>query len=91
MFFSLVRWSAGVWCTYGWGSINTCLLANSMYFESPEVDMVTVAQNFVSGNNPKGFASTLVHFMGKIYKEAEKFAYQNGAKVAVIYGGAPMG
>ncbi|KAM5547879.1 DEAD-box ATP-dependent RNA helicase 52C [Rosa sericea] len=27
----------------------------------------------------------------QIYEEAEKFAYQSGAKVAVVYGGAPMG
>ncbi|KAM5551884.1 putative mediator of RNA polymerase II transcription subunit 12 [Rosa sericea] len=29
--------------------------------------------------------------LGHIYKEAEKFACQNGAKVAVVYGGVPMG
>lgn len=29
-------------------------------------DMVRVAQHFVRGNNPKEFASTLVHFMGKV-------------------------
>ncbi|CAN6568637.1 unnamed protein product [Malus baccata var. baccata] len=44
------------------------MLANYIYFESPE-DMVRVSHHFVRGNNLKEFASTLVNFMGKCYPE----------------------
>ncbi|RXI09093.1 hypothetical protein DVH24_023237 [Malus domestica] len=50
------------------------MLANYIYFESPEVDMVRVSHHFVRGNNPKEFASTLVNFMGKCYPEEDDLA-----------------
>ncbi|XVF12235.1 hypothetical protein REPUB_Repub08aG0097600 [Reevesia pubescens] len=43
------------------------MLAKYIYFESPELDMARVLYNFVRGNNPKKFASTLVNFMSKCY------------------------
>ncbi|BBG97856.1 hypothetical protein Prudu_007106 [Prunus dulcis] len=50
------------------------MLANYIYFESPEVDMVRVSHHFVRGNNPKEFASTLVNFMGKCYPGEDDLA-----------------
>ncbi|KAL3506995.1 hypothetical protein ACH5RR_032377 [Cinchona calisaya] len=43
------------------------MLAEYIYSESPEVDMVKVSFHFVRGKNTKKFASTLVNFMGKCY------------------------
>nr|XP_011469680.1 PREDICTED: Golgi to ER traffic protein 4 homolog isoform X2 [Fragaria vesca subsp. vesca] len=62
-----IKWSAEFGAPRAGAPEIHVMLANYMYFESPEVDMVRVAQHFVRGNNPKEFASTLVHFMGKCY------------------------
>lgn len=50
------------------------MLAEYIYSESPEVDMVKVSFHFVRGKSPKNFASTLVNFMGKCYTGEDDLA-----------------
>ncbi|KAK4578911.1 hypothetical protein RGQ29_028827 [Quercus rubra] len=50
------------------------MLAEYIYSESSEVDMVRVSNHFVRGNSPKKFASVLVNFMGKCYPDEDDLA-----------------
>ncbi|KAK9018741.1 hypothetical protein V6N11_033788 [Hibiscus sabdariffa] len=50
------------------------MLAEYIYSESPEVDMVKVSYHFVRGRNIKKFASTLVNFMSKCYPGEDDIA-----------------
>ncbi|KNA24235.1 hypothetical protein SOVF_017830 [Spinacia oleracea] len=50
------------------------MLAEYIYFETPEVDMAKVSFHFVRGNSPKKFADTLVNFMEKCYPGEDDLA-----------------
>ncbi|KAK4580881.1 hypothetical protein RGQ29_024506 [Quercus rubra] len=50
------------------------MLAEYIYSESSEVDMVRVSNHFVRRNSPKKFASVLVNFMGKCYPDEDDLA-----------------
>ncbi|KAL6123834.1 hypothetical protein ACLB2K_076351 [Fragaria x ananassa] len=77
-----IKWSAKFGAPRAGAPEIHVMLANYMYFESPEVDMVRVAQHFVRGNNPKEFACTLVHFMGKCYPGEDDVAI---ARAVLMY------
>ncbi|GMI78797.1 Guided Entry of Tail-anchored proteins 4 [Hibiscus trionum] len=50
------------------------MLAEYIYYESPEADMVKVSYHFARGNNIKKFATTLVNFMSKCYPGEDDIA-----------------
>ncbi|KAK9913298.1 hypothetical protein M0R45_037120 [Rubus argutus] len=77
-----IKWSAEFGAPRGGAPEIHVMLADYMYFESPEVDMVRVSQHFVRGNNPKEFASTLVNFMGKCYPGEDDLAI---ARAVLMY------
>ncbi|XP_028782631.1 Golgi to ER traffic protein 4 homolog [Neltuma alba] len=69
-----IRWSAEFGANnYGSPELHI-MLAEYIYYESPEVDMARVTNHFVRGNNPKKFASILVDFMGKRYPGEDDLA-----------------
>lgn len=69
-----IRWSAEFGAnSYGSPELHV-MLAEYIYSESPEVDMVKVTHHFVRGNNLKKFASTLVNFMGKCFPGEDDLA-----------------
>lgn len=69
-----IRWSAEFGANnYGSPELHI-MLAEYIYYESPEVDMARVTNHFVRGNNPKKFASILVDFMGKCYPGEDDLA-----------------
>lgn len=50
------------------------MLADYIYSQSTEVDMVKVSFHFVRGRNLKKFASTIINFMGKCYPGEDDLA-----------------
>lgn len=58
------------------------MLAEYMYSESPELDMVKVSGHFIRGNDREKFASTLVNFMGKCYPGEDDLAI---ARAVLMY------
>ncbi|KAF3795899.1 Golgi to ER traffic protein [Nymphaea thermarum] len=58
------------------------MLAEYMYSQSPEPDMVKVSMHFVRGNCPEKFASILVNFMGKCYPGEDDVAI---ARAVLMY------
>ncbi|PHU09140.1 hypothetical protein BC332_21000 [Capsicum chinense] len=73
MFF-FYRWSAEFGAhRYGSPELHE-MLADYMYSQSPEVDMVKVSFHFVRGRNLKKFASTIINFMGKCYPGEDDLA-----------------
>ncbi|KAI9124630.1 hypothetical protein K1719_004552 [Acacia pycnantha] len=69
-----IRWSAEFGANnYGSPELHI-MLAEYIYYESPEADMARVTNHFVRGNHPKKFASILVDFMGKCYPGEDDLA-----------------
>ncbi|KAM3320458.1 protein GET4 isoform X1 [Capsicum chacoense] len=69
-----IKWSAEFGAhRYGSPELHD-MLADYMYSESPEVDIVKVSFHFVRGRDPKKFASALVNFMGKCYPGEDDLA-----------------
>ncbi|XP_010520115.1 PREDICTED: Golgi to ER traffic protein 4 homolog [Tarenaya hassleriana] len=58
------------------------MLADYLYTESPELDMVRISRHFVRGEDPTKFASTLVNFMGKCYPGEDDLAI---ARAVLMY------
>ncbi|XP_072980051.1 protein GET4 [Typha angustifolia] len=58
------------------------MLAEYLYSESPELDMMKVSSYFVRGKDPNKFASTLVNFMGKCYPGEDDTAI---ARAVLLY------
>ncbi|XP_016537545.1 protein GET4 isoform X2 [Capsicum annuum] len=69
-----IKWSAEFGAhRYGSPELHE-MLADYMYSQSPEVDMVKVSFHFVRGRNLKKFASTIINFMGKCYPGEDDLA-----------------
>ncbi|KAJ3693808.1 hypothetical protein LUZ60_009288 [Juncus effusus] len=62
------------------------MLADYMYTEMPETDMVKVSGYFVRGNNPKKFAKRIVDFMSKCYPEEDDVAIARGVLMYLSQG-----
>ncbi|KAJ4789345.1 Golgi to ER traffic protein 4 [Rhynchospora pubera] len=62
------------------------MLADYMYSETPETDMMKVSSHFVRGNDPKKFAKTLVNFMSKCYPEEDDVAIARGVLMYLSQG-----
>lgn len=58
------------------------MLAEYIYYESPEVDMKRVSFHFVRGKQPRKFASLLINFMGKCYPGEDDLAI---ARAVLLY------
>ncbi|KAK6781890.1 hypothetical protein RDI58_019686 [Solanum bulbocastanum] len=69
-----IKWSAEFGALrYGSPELHE-MLADYMYSQSPEVDMVKVSFHFARGRNHKKFASTIINFMGKCYPGEDDLA-----------------
>ncbi|XP_010558797.1 PREDICTED: Golgi to ER traffic protein 4 homolog [Tarenaya hassleriana] len=58
------------------------MLADYLYTESPELDMVRISWHFVRGEDPTKFVSTLINFMGKCYPGEDDLAI---ARAVLMY------
>ncbi|XP_017700775.2 Golgi to ER traffic protein 4 homolog isoform X2 [Phoenix dactylifera] len=77
-----IRWSAQFGAHKNGSAQLHYMLAEYLYFESPELDIIKVSSHFVRGSNPKKFASTLVNFMGKCYPGEDDAAI---ARAVLLY------
>ncbi|OIS97765.1 PREDICTED: Golgi to ER traffic protein 4 homolog [Nicotiana attenuata] len=69
-----IKWSAEFGAhRYGSPELHE-MLADYIYSQSTEVDMVKVSFHFVRGRNLKKFASTIINFMGKCYPGEDDLA-----------------
>ncbi|XP_075086822.1 protein GET4-like [Nicotiana tabacum] len=69
-----IKWSAEFGAhRYGSPELHE-MLADYIYSQSTEVDMVRVSFHFVRGRNLKKFASTIINFMGKCYPGEDDLA-----------------
>ncbi|XP_074573064.1 protein GET4 [Curcuma longa] len=62
------------------------MLAEYLYSESPEMDMVKVSSHFVRGEDSTKFASVLVNFMGKCYPGEDDVAIARGVLLYLSQG-----
>ncbi|XP_056841973.1 protein GET4 isoform X2 [Raphanus sativus] len=58
------------------------MLADYLYTECPELDMVRISRHFVRAEDPEKFASTLINFMGRCYPGEDDLAI---ARAVLMY------
>lgn len=77
-----IRWSAEFGAHRNGSPELHVMLAEYVYSESPECDMIKVSYHYIRGNSPGNFASTIVNFMGKCYPGEDDLAI---ARAVLMY------
>ncbi|XP_038712160.1 Golgi to ER traffic protein 4 homolog isoform X2 [Tripterygium wilfordii] len=77
-----IKWSAEFGAHSNGSPKLHVMLAEYLYYQSPESDIGRVSYHFVRGDNPKKFASTLLNFLGKCYTGEDDIAI---ARAVLMY------